>query len=173
MNHKMPLLAQVHIWGVPGDLAALALLAVGLLAFGLSGGQRFSVAFLVSLYIAMTLVATLPALRSFLLQFSVVLPSQTNAVAFVISVAFSTWLLAGTAIADLFHLARKGFRAWWQISLASLLGTGLFAALFFPMLPRGTWEPSALLNWWFLADPMPFIWALAPIFFFVVLRTEK
>ncbi len=169
----MPLAAQLNVFGVPGDMAALALLAVGLLAFGLAGGQRFSIAFLVSLYIAMTLVATLPTFRAFLLRFSVVLPAQTNAIAFVVAVAFATWLLAGTAIADLFKLARKGFRAWWQIAIASVLGVGLFASLFFPMLPKGTWTTSALLNWWFLADPMPFMWALAPIFFFVILRTEK
>ena len=167
------LTAQISIWGVPGDIAALLFLFISLLAFGLTGGQRFSVAFLIGLYVATTIVVVLPSLRGFLLRFSVVLPASTNAVAFFVATAFATWLLAGNTLGGLFRLEKRGLAAWWQVSIASVLGTGLFATLFFPMLPKETWIPSNLLSTWFLADPMPFLWVLAPVLFFVILRTDN
>lgn len=168
-----PLAAQLSLWGVPGDLATLAVLAVALLAFGLTGGQRFSMAFLIGTYVSIALVVVLPTLRGFLLRFGLVLPLHTNAIVFLLAIAFVTWLLSGNAVSGLFRMEKKGFGAWWQVSIASVLGVGLFAALFFPLLPKGTWVPSPLLQSWFLADPMPFLWVVAPVLFFVILRTDK
>ena len=169
----LPLGAQADVIGFPGDLLALTVLVFALFLFGIAGGQRFSVAFLVGLYVAQAFVTTFGSLRVFLLKLGLALPAQATALLFLLAVAFTTWLLAGSAVTALFRFSGKGLRSWWQIGVASVLGTGLFAALFFPLLPRGTFTPSASLAQWILVDPFPFLWTLAPVIFFVVLRAEE
>ena len=164
---------QMTIAGLPIDMLLLVGLALALFAFGIAGGQRFSTATLLGLYVAQAVVAVLPSLRGFLLRFSVVLPDATNAVAFVVSALLATWLLAGSAVAELFRVRRRKFETVWHVLIMSVLGSALFAALFFPLLPKGAYTPSALANGLLFSDPMPFIWVLAPVFFFVILRAER
>jgi len=164
---------QFSIAGFPGDILVLAFLAAALLFFGLFAGSRFSAAFLISLYIARTIVEVTPSFRRFLLESGLVLPSQTNAIIFVLGAIGITWLLSGSALSGFFKMTSGGIKQWWQIAAASILGSGLFAVLFFPLLPKGALATSKFLDLWLLSDPMPFIWVLAPILLLVVIRTDK
>jgi len=169
----MNIAAQVNLFGIPGDLIGLLAVAVGLFLFGVSGGQRFSVAFLTALYVAAAVVTVVPSLRAFLLRLGLELPGATNAIVFILILLGATWMLAGSAMTALLRFEGRGVRTWWKIALASMLGSGLFGVFFFSLLPGGNAAFSPLVASWILGPPMPFLWALAPILFFVILRSER
>jgi hypothetical protein len=170
----MPFLAaQVNIAGIPGDLIGLLAVGLALLLFGIAGGQRFSMAFLFALYVAAAVVTVVPSLRAFLLRVGLELPNATPAITFIVVLLGATWLLAGSAMTALLRFEGKGVKAWWKIGLASVLGSGLFGVFFFSLLPGGSVTFSNLVSAWVLGPPMPFIWALAPILFFVIFRAER
>ncbi|OHA48442.1 MAG: hypothetical protein A2682_03950 [Candidatus Terrybacteria bacterium RIFCSPHIGHO2_01_FULL_58_15] len=159
--------------GLSADLLVLLALSVLLFVLGLTGGRKFFVPFLVGLYVASVVTSMLPTLRTFLLRFGTDLPAQTPAAIFLLALAFTTWLLAGSAVTAVFRFSGRGVGILWQVAAASILGAGLFGVLFIPTLPRGTLTPSAPVAQWLLADPLPFLWALAPVVFFAILRVNE
>lgn len=164
---------QFQLGDFPPDAIALSLFFVAVVLFGIAGGKRFIIPFLFSLYIAYVVVAMLPSLGTFFLRFSVSFSPKLQAIVFLFVVGLSTWLLAGSAVTALFKFSLRSMRQWWQVLAASVLGAGLFASLFFSLLPQGTFRPSSLVEAWFLADPLPFLWALAPVVFFSLLNARE
>lgn len=165
--------AEVVQGAIPLDLVALGVLIFTLLLLSMSGGKRFFIPFLISLYVAEAVVSTLPSLRTFLLRFGATLPSVTAAIFFLLAVILTTWFLGGSAVTALFRLEGKGLRVWWQGIVASLLGAGLFGVLFLRLLPEETFKVSAIVKTWLLGDPFAFLWVLAPITFLVFLRIQR
>ena len=163
----------VNVEGIPLDLIAIGFLAVALFLFGLTGGRRFSIAFLLSLFLAEGVVSVLPSFRTFLLRFGTKLPAHTPAVVFLFAMALATWLLAGSAATAIFRFSGKGVRALWQVVFATVLSVGLFVVLFFPLLPTGALRPSSALNAFVLSDPFPFLWVLGAFVFFALVRGNE
>lgn len=160
-----------HVEGFPVDIALLAALFIVLVFFGIRGGKKFTVPFLMSLYVAHAFVAVLPSLGSFFLRFSVPISSAVKPYVFLGALVLSVWLLAGSAVSGVFRLG-SGIRSSWQAVTGAFLSTGLFAVLFLPLLAKETLTPSSLVAQWILGDPFPFLWVLAPVVFFALLSAR-
>lgn len=164
---------MVNLAGLPIDLLAVGILAIALFIFGLTGGRRFSLSFLIALYFAEGVVAVLPSLRAFFLRFSVRFPQASSAVIFLSAVALATWFLSGSAATEAFRLSGRGIRAMGSIFFVTVVSAGLFAVFFFPLLPRGTVAPSSLLSDWVLGGPYPFLWVLASFVLIALFRSRE
>lgn len=156
----------------PVDIVILAALFLALVFLGIRRGKTFTVPFLISLYVAYAFVAVLPSLGSFFLRFGVSLSSAVKPYVFVGALLLSVWFLAGSVVASVFRLS-PGIRSSWQALVGAALGTGLFAALFLPLLPKEILTPSTSVTQWVLGDPFPFLWVLAPVVFFALLSARE
>lgn len=159
--------------GLPLDFVFLALLAVALFVLGTAGGRRFSFSFILSLYLSQAVVSVLPAFYVFLSRFNIKPPVNFPSISFVAVLLFSLWVFAGSSIFGIFHFSGRGIRTWWQVLAASVLGSAMFGVFFLGGLPRGSFTPSSLVKQWIFDDPMPVIWALAPLVLFLILRASE
>lgn len=162
----------VDIFGIPLDLLVLGGVFAALVLLGLAGGRRFTLPFLFSLYIAYVVADLLPAFGAFLARFNIAVPVTAKAMVFVLVAPLCAWFLSGTAATALFRFRLRGMKSWWQVLVGSALGTALATVLFFALLPSHSHEPSLLLAQWLLAEPFPFLWALAPVAFLALLNTR-
>ena len=158
---------NVTLSAISWDLALLVFVATVLFIFGLSGGRRAVIPFLLALYIARTAAEfseNFPQIQ---------LPNFAEAAVFVVMTGAITWLLSGSALTEFLRFSTRGLSAWWQILIAAILGAGLFGALFFPLIPKDAAVFSILINRFVLASPFPFLWTLAPVAFLFFLRAEE
>lgn len=153
--------------GLSWDLAAAGFLMLALLIFGLSGGKRTLISFVIALYVGNAVVGALPATQ--------LLSSPENspwpAIMLLVVTVFFTFVFANFSFGGLFSFS------FWQIWTAaqifglSVIGAGFFIASLLRLLPEGI-PISGIMYRLFVWGPAPLVWSVLPALFLLALRSE-
>lgn len=160
------LTAQLTLRGLSWDFALAGFLFLALLVFGISGGRRTLLAFVVSLYIASVLAYGVGEIKNLGDD-----ASQARGIIFLVSSLILTWFFSGTAFTSLFRFSQWGFNAFWQVLAMSILGAGFFIASLLHFLPESI-PISSLMSFAFRGDVIYLVWASLPALFLIVLKPE-
>jgi hypothetical protein len=173
-QRMMGILAQIDFSRPNWDTFILLLFAVGALLYGLSMGRDRVIVILVSVYMALAVVANAPVLRDLnLLQLSV----NDN---FVLKIGF----FLGAFVALFFLLSRSALLrtiggsgapgSWWQTIIFSILQVGLLISITLSFLPQevtGTLTPftqQVFLSYWGKSA-----WLILPVVFMAIAPQQR
>lgn len=169
-----PLLAGINFSTPNWDTFILLLFVVGALLYGMSLGRDRVIVILVSVYMALAVVANAPVLRDLnLLQLSV----NDN---FVLKIGF----FLGAFVALFFLLSRSALLhtignssapgSWWQTIVFSILQVGLLISITLSFLPQeitGTlteFTRQVFLSYWGKSA-----WLILPVLFMAIAPRPK
>lgn len=169
-----PFLASINFANPNWDTLILLLFIVGALLYGLSLGRDRVIVILVSVYMALAVVANAPVLRDLnVLQFSV----NDN---FVLKIGF----FLGAFVALFFLLSRSALLhtiggngapgSWWQTLIFSVLQVGLLISItlsFLPIEATNTLTPftrDVFISYWGKSA-----WLILPVVFMALTPRQR
>ena len=141
------------------DLFLVGFFIVGALLYGLSLGKDRIIAIMVSIYMALAVVATLP---DFVLNIKVNDSYTVQITAFISVFIILFFLLSRQAVLN--ALAPTGEGKWWQTLVFSILHVGLLVSVTLSFMPEtilGKFSP--LTQYIFTNEWTAFGWIAAPI----------
>lgn len=141
------------------DLFLVGFFVVGALLYGLSLGKDRIIAIMVSIYMALAVVATLP---DFVLNIKVNDSYTVQITAFISVFIILFFLLSRQAVLN--ALAPTGEGKWWQTLVFSILHVGLLVSVTLSFMPEtilGKFSP--LTQYIFTNEWTAFGWIAAPI----------
>lgn len=141
------------------DLFLVGFFIVGALLYGLSLGKDRIIAIMVSIYMALAVVATLP---DFVLNIKVNESYTVQITAFISVFIVLFFLLSRQAVLN--ALAPTGEGKWWQTLVFSILHVGLLVSVTLSFMPEtilGKFSP--LTQYIFTNEWTAFGWIAAPI----------
>lgn len=141
------------------DLFLVGFFVVGALLYGLSLGKDRIIAIMVSIYMALAVVATLP---DFVLNIKVNDSYTVQITAFISVFIILFFLLSRQAVLN--ALAPTGEGKWWQTLVFSVLHVGLLVSVTLSFMPEtvlGKFSP--LTQYLFTNEWTKFGWIAAPI----------
>lgn len=141
------------------DLFLVGFFIVGALLYGLSLGKDRIIAIMVSIYMALAVVATLP---DFVLNIKVNESYTVQITAFISVFIVLFFLLSRQAVLN--ALAPTGEGKWWQTLVFSVLHVGLLVSVTLSFMPETVLNKfSPLTQYIFTNDWTKFGWIAAPI----------
>ncbi|MBI2416287.1 MAG: hypothetical protein HYV33_06570 [Candidatus Kerfeldbacteria bacterium] len=150
---------QVNIGNPTWDLFLVGFFVVGALLYGLSLGKDRIIAIMVSIYMALAVVAALP---EFVLNIKVNDSYTVQITAFFSVFVVLFFLLSRQAVLN--ALSPDGHGKWWQVLLFSVLHVGLLVSVTMSFLPPNLLAKfSPLSQMIFTQEWTKFSWIMAPI----------
>lgn len=158
------IIASVN-WGAPTwDLFIILFFLVAAFLYGISLGRDRILVIMVSIYMALAVVNAAPE--------SIVIKNLATirVSAFIGIFLLLFFLLSRSAlIRSIATGDSKG--PWWQVMLFSVLHVGLLISVVLSLLPESSIAKLApTTQRFFVQDPAPFLWVLAPIVLMVLIR---
>ncbi len=155
------------------DLFILLFFVVVAILYGLSLGRDRILVILVSIYMALAVVANAPFLQKFTTSITI-----NEAFAFKVSAFVAIFLLTFFLISRsglMKTLGASGSRgSWWQVILFSFLHVGLLISVTLSFLPGEVADRLApITKTIFLGEAGRFVWIVAPILVMAIVREEK
>lgn len=150
---------QVNFNSPTWDMFLIGFFVVGALLYGMSLGKDRIIAIMMSIYMALAVVATLPA---FVLNVRVNESYTVQITAFFAVFVVLFFLLSRQAVLN--ALSPSGEGKWWQTLLFSLLHVGLLVSVtlsYLPVTMLSKFSPFTVLL--FTAEWARFGWIIAPI----------
>lgn len=147
-------------WQHPSwDLFLGIFFVVGALLYGVSLGKDRIIAILVSIYMALGIVETLP---DFVLNIKINANFTLQVTAFVAVFVVLFFLLSRTAVLNSLNPNSQG--SWWQVIIFSILHIGLLVSVTMSFLPTNLLSNfSELTRTIFTQEWARFGWVIAPI----------
>lgn len=169
-NTAQSFVATVN-WSQPSwDLFIILFFIIAGFLYGLSLGRDRVIVILVSIYMAMAVVNTLPYLSNLTTEVGVTSLFAVKISVFVTLFIVLFFLLSRSALTS--TIAASDSRgAWWQVLLFSFLHVGLLTTVTLSFLPPSSLQHLApLTRSLFATEAARFIWILAPILAMVILK---
>lgn len=169
-NTAKNLVANIN-WAQPSwDLFIILFFIVAALLYGFSLGRDRVIVILISIYMALAVVNSLPFISS-----------QTAALGVDNFFGFRVSAFVAVFIALFFLMSRSALLStvassdnagsWWQVLLFSFLHVGLLISITLSFLPSGAVNHLApLTQTLFVKDMARFIWIVAPIAAMIVIK---
>lgn len=162
-------LQKINIGNPTWDLFLLAFFVVGALLYGLSLGKDRIISIMVSIYMALAVVAALP---DFVLNVKVNESYTVQITAFLSVFIVLFFLLSRQAVLN--SLAPSGEGKWWQTLIFSVLHVGLLVSVTMSFLPAGMLAKfSSLTQWLFTNEWTKFSWIAAPILAMILVGRSR
>ncbi|MDP3985802.1 MAG: hypothetical protein Q8P82_03475 [bacterium] len=164
---------QINFSNPSWDLFILIFFVVVSILYGLSMGRDRIIVILVSIYMALAVVAHAPYLETF-----------TTSIRINEAFAFRVTIFVGMFLVTFFLLSRSGLMrtlgsgggvgSWWQVLLFSFLHVGLLISVTLSFLPVEISDRLATITrLMFISDPGKFFWIVAPILVMALVREPK
>lgn len=155
------------------DLFILIFFVAVALFYGLSLGRDRILVILVSIYMALAVIANAPFLEKF-----------TTSITINEAFAFRVSAFVGIFLVTFFLLSRSGLMktlgaagrsgSWWQVILFSFLHVGLLISVTLSFLPDEVAARLApITKTIFVSEGGRFVWIVAPILLLALVREEK
>ncbi|MBI4280860.1 hypothetical protein HY628_01525 [Candidatus Uhrbacteria bacterium] len=167
------LLANINFSNPTWDLFIMVFFVVAAVVYGLSLGRDRTIVLLVSIYMALAVVANAPFLKTF-----------TTSITINEMFAFRVTAFVGIFLVTFFLLSRSGLMktlgggggmgSWWQVMLFSVLQVGLLVSVTLSFLPPEiSGELAPITRTLFISELAKFGWITAPILVMAMVRGEK
>ncbi len=151
------------------DLFLVGFFVVGALLYGLSLGKDRIIAIMVSIYMALAVVAALP---EFVLNIKVNDSYTVQITAFISVFIILFFLLSRQAVLN--ALAPNGEGKWWQTLVFSVLHVGLLVSVTLSFMPDNVLHKfSALTQYVFTNEWTNFGWIAAPIVAMILIGRNR
>ncbi|MBI4133522.1 hypothetical protein HY478_02825 [Candidatus Uhrbacteria bacterium] len=155
------------------DLFILIFFVAVAIFYGLSLGRDRILVILVSIYMALAVIANAPFLEKF-----------TTSITINEAFAFKVTAFVGMFLVTFFLLSRSGLMktlgasgargSWWQVILFSFLHVGLLISVTLSFLPGEVAARLApITKTIFVSEGGRFVWIVAPILVMALVREEK
>lgn len=152
-------LKGVNLGNPTWDLFLLGFFVVGALLYGLSLGKDRIISIMVSIYMALAVVAALP---DFVLNIKVNESYTVQITAFLSVFIVLFFLLSRQAVLNALSPSSEG--KWWQTLIFSVLHVGLLVSVTMSFMPAGMLNKfSPFTQFLFTAEWAKFAWIAAPI----------
>lgn len=158
-------------WAQPSwDVFIILFFVVGAILYGFSLGRDRVIVILISIYMALAVVNTMPFIGDLvkntpLDQFSIFRMSSFVVVFMVLFFLMSRSALLSTVASS------DSSGSWWQVMLFSFLHTGLLISITLSFLPDGAAKNlTPFTQTLFVKDLARFIWIVAPIVAMIMLK---
>ena len=166
------LLSQINFAAPTWDIFILAFFLIVAVLYGLSLGRDRIIVILVSIYMAIAVVATAPFLKNFTTTIAVNEVFAFKVTAFVGIFLFVFFLVSRSGLMRTLGASTHG--SWWQVILFSFLHVGLLIATVLSFLPPEVANRLApITRTIFLSEAGHFAWVVAPILVMALVREEK
>lgn len=158
------MLKQVNLSNPTWDLFLAGFFIIGALLYGLSLGKDRIIAIMMSIYMALAVVAALP---NFVLNIKVTDSYTLQVTAFFSVFIVLFFLLSRQAVVN--ALSPKSQGKWWQTLIFSILHVGLLVSVTLSYLPPNMLEKfSPFTRYLFTNEWTAFAWIAAPILAMIV-----
>lgn len=162
-------LQAVHIGNPSWDLFLVGFFVVGALLYGLSLGKDRIIAIMVSIYMALAVVAALP---DFVLNIKINNSYTLQVTAFLSVFIILFFLLSRQAVLN--SLSPNSSGKWWQTLIFSILHVGLLISVTLSFMPPQILEKfSSLTQYIFTNEWTKFGWIIAPILAMIFIGRSK
>jgi hypothetical protein len=162
-------LQQVNLQNPTWDLFLVGFFVVGALLYGLSLGKDRIISIMVSIYMALAVVAALP---DFVLNIKVNESYTVQITAFLSVFIVLFFLLSRQAVLN--SLAPSGEGKWWQTLIFSVLHVGLLVSVTLSFMPVQILSRfSPLTQYIFTHEWTKFGWIAAPIVAMIVVGRNR
>lgn len=162
-------LQKVNLSNPTWDLFLVGFFVVGALLYGLSLGKDRIISIMVSIYMALAVVAALP---DFVLNIKVNESYTVQITAFLSVFIVLFFLLSRQAVLN--SLAPSGEGKWWQTLIFSILHVGLLVSVTLSFMPIQILSRfSTLTQYLFTNDWTKFGWIAAPIMAMILIGRNR
>lgn len=151
------------------DLFLVGFFVVGAGLYGLSLGKDRIIAIMVSIYMALAVVAALPA---FVLNIKINSSFTLQITAFFAVFVVVFFLLSRQAVLN--ALSPEGNGKWWQVIIFSFLHVGLLVSVTMSFIPAQFLNKFSPFTIWLFTSEWPhFAWIIAPIVAMIFIGRSK